>query len=276
VENVAKRLILTAGFDRALNVVGLGELLVREGHEIAGVLIVSPYDIRRLRGQMRQRGRAFPLQAVRRLTGRSPVGEGDPLAEFLRERDIAHRSLRAWATERGVPRVVCRDLNSKEAIRFVEGVEPDGVLYGGGGILRESFIEAAGGRVLNAHSGRAPEIRGMNACEWSLLLGIPTEVTIHFIDRGIDTGPVVERLPVYVRPGDTIEALRARCVTIGVDGLVRSARRIDAVPPPAPAPGERDLQCFVLAPALRELLEAGLQRGLGGAGSRESAAPDGR
>src|SRR5205823_2033065 len=79
-------------------------------------------------------------------------------------------------------------LDSEQALAAVRALSPEFAVYLGGGILRRAFIEAAGGIVINAHQGPLPEIRGMNAVEWALFLGRTPEVTIHLIDRGIDTG----------------------------------------------------------------------------------------
>jgi folate-dependent phosphoribosylglycinamide formyltransferase PurN len=251
---MSRRLALTAGFDRAPHAILLADRLREAGHEVAAVLVVNPYSVRRLRALTRQRGRGFARGAARRLLGRD-AAEDDPLAAELAGQ-TRHRSLRSWCRENGVPHRVVSDLNSKRAVETLREARPDGVVYAGGGILGDAFIEAARGRVLNAHSGRMPEIRGMNAAEWSLLLNVPLAVTIHLIDGGIDTGPILERIDVPVAGADTIGVVRARCALAGVDGLVRAADRVEALPE-GREPGAADsLQCFVLAPALREILEA--------------------
>lgn len=252
------RLLLTAGYDRAVHVIALGEILTRQGHEVAGVLVVNPYSVARLRSLMRQRGRGFLTLAVRRLLGLSSTSRGtanDPVAEFLARLEIKHRSLKSWTAARGVPRHVVSSLNAAEAVGFVAAAAADGVVYGGGGILKNVFLKAARGRVLNAHSGPLPQVRGMNACEWSLILNLPPAVTIHYIDRGIDTGAIIERIPVSREPGDDIERLRAKCVVAGVEGLVRAADVLKEPLPGRSAEAERDRQCFVLAPVLLELLQ---------------------
>lgn len=143
---------------------------------------------------------------------------------------------------------------------LVRDAAPDGVLYGGGGILRSTLLAAAGGRVLNAHAGPLPEIRGMNACEWSLLLDHPLCVSIHVVDRGIDTGPVLLRRPVKREPGDDVPTLRSRCTAAGVDAMLEAVPALaNPLPPPDPAAASHR-QCFVLAPAMAELLERKLAR----------------
>jgi methionyl-tRNA formyltransferase len=152
-----------------------------------------------------------------------------------------------------------KSFDAPEASSFVSESAPDWVVYGGGGILPPAFIDAAGGRILNAHAGPLPAIRGMNAIEWSLLLDYDPTVTVHVIDRGIDTGAALTWHPVPVQPGDTIEKLRMRSVAIGVEALFQILQH----PPSAVGSAEpaTQRQCFILAPALRELLDRRLSEG---------------
>jgi phosphoribosylglycinamide formyltransferase-1 len=65
--------------------------------------------------------------------------------------------------------------------------------------------------VLNVHPSLLPAFPGMRAIEEALAAGVrETGVTVHLIDEGVDTGPVIAAEPVPVRPGDTVESLRAR------------------------------------------------------------------
>jgi hypothetical protein len=258
------RVWLTAGFDRALPAIALAELLRRDGVEVAGLLVVSPFQLGRVRQLVRQRGLAFLRPAARRLLGRGAGASADhdpadPLAAFVREHRIDERSLSQWARLHGIPYHSVASLNHSDTLEVVRASAADGVLYCGGGILKPAFLDAAHGRVLNAHAGPAPEIRGMAACEWAVLLGLRPSVTIHFIDDGIDTGPVVASIPVTVEPGDTIARLRNRSVVTGIEGLRREVAALRRpLPPRQPGAGE-SRQCFVLAPALADLLELRLR-----------------
>ena len=254
------RFAVTAGFDRAPHAVGLVDGLLRDGHAIGALLVVTPYDLTRARALVRRGGSGALKIAVRRLAGASPAAGEDEMRAWLDARGVRERSLAALAKRHGIPRVVVGSLNDPRAVAALRDARPDRVLYAGGGILRRRFLVEAGEGVLNAHSGPLPEIRGMNACEWSLLLGLRPAVTIHLVDEGIDTGRAIEEIPLPVRRGDTIPRLRSRCAVVGVEGLLRAAagplpREVGAGAPP---PGR---QCYVLAPALRELLAAKLASG---------------
>ena len=259
------RIVITAGFDRAPHVFALAELLRRRGVIVEGLITVSPYNWKRLRALTRQRGREFLWQAIPRLLGKGLSGSDaerpDALSELMGRHKISPGSLRAWSGTHQVPYCVVPSINDKKAVEFVRSINPDWVVYGGGGILRNPFIDAAEGRILNAHSGPMPEVRGMNACEWSLLLGYAPVVTIHLINRGIDTGGIIARHPVPVCPGDTIEMLRSRCVAVGVEAMLHTVLNPPEKLPQPERNAASHRQCFVLAPALKELLARRLAGG---------------
>jgi folate-dependent phosphoribosylglycinamide formyltransferase PurN len=252
------RVVLTAGHDKAPHVRLLAEGLRDDGVEIVGVLVVSPFQISRLRNIIRARGLSSLRSLVRKLLGLPGSSASihlDALQQAMRGQKITNLSLKSWSKMNHVAYRTVKSLNSAEAILFLKGCHPDGVIYGGGGILKQPFIDAANGCVLNAHSGPMPEVRGMNAAEWSILFDLPVTVTVHFIDNGIDTGAPVDRRIVTVDPEDTINLIRSKCVLTGVlllrenVGALLSGRKetaYDAADHP---------QCYGLAPLLHALLE---------------------
>jgi len=261
-----KRVILTAGFNKARHVLAMAELFRRDGVEIAGLLVISPYNVKRLRGLVRQRGGAFILEALPRLLGREKkpgsAHNKDALKTLMQEKDIPMESLSTWAKRWSVPYRTVKSINDPASVDFVASAKPDWVVYGGGGIINNAFIDAARQRILNAHSGPLPEIRGMNACEWSLLLGYTPTVTIHLINRGIDTGAILSVHEIPVGAGDTVEVLRSRCVATGVSAMHRAVLETSETLPPPRENAAAHRQCFVMAPAMLELLEKQLaQRG---------------
>ncbi len=85
------------------------------------------------------------------------------------------------------------------------------VLAGYMQLLTPSFLERFPGRVVNVHPALLPAFPGLHAVEEALAARVPeTGATVHLVDEGVDTGPVLRQQAVPVLPGDTVETLHAR------------------------------------------------------------------
>lgn len=85
------------------------------------------------------------------------------------------------------------------------------VLAGFMRILRSGFLRTFANRVVNIHPALLPAFPGLEAWKQALDYGVKvTGVTVHFVDQGIDTGPIIAQETVPVLPGDTPETLHAR------------------------------------------------------------------
>ena len=78
-------------------------------------------------------------------------------------------------------------------------------------ILSPAFVRAFAGRILNIHPALLPAFPGLNAQRQALQHGVAvTGATVHFVDEGVDTGPIALQASVPVDPDDTEESLSAR------------------------------------------------------------------
>lgn len=78
-------------------------------------------------------------------------------------------------------------------------------------ILSGSFLREFPGRVLNIHPALLPSFPGLHAQRQALEHGVKvTGCTVHFVDEGVDTGPIILQRAVEVFPWDVEEALSAR------------------------------------------------------------------
>jgi len=66
-------------------------------------------------------------------------------------------------------------------------------IQGGIGIIKEEFINLFSVGILNLHPGYLPNYGGCSAPEWQIYEKKPVYVTAHFIDKGIDTGEIIDR-----------------------------------------------------------------------------------
>lgn len=88
------------------------------------------------------------------------------------------------------------------------------VLAGFMRILKGEFLRAFAQRVVNIHPALLPSFPGLEAWKQALDYGVKvTGVTVHFVDQGVDTGPILAQQTVPVLAGDTPETLHARIQT---------------------------------------------------------------
>ena len=82
--------------------------------------------------------------------------------------------------------------------------------------IPEAMVQAFPGRIINIHPSLIPSFcgvgyYGLKVHEKALERGVKvTGATVHFVDGGMDTGPIIAQKAVYVQPGDTPEILQRR------------------------------------------------------------------
>jgi hypothetical protein len=113
---------------------------------------------------------------------------------------------RQAAARAGCTLSMVHDMRADGGTAAVEAFAPDIVLsvrfsY----LFRRSTIAMAKGGILNVHPGPLPGYRGLYAPFWQMLRGHETlRCTVHLVDSGIDTGPVLSIVEVPVAPGRSL------------------------------------------------------------------------
>lgn len=105
-----------------------------------------------------------------------------------------------------------REAHDKALIDLLEARRVDLVcLAGYMRILGGAFVEHFCGRLLNIHPSLLPAFPGLHAQRQALEHGVAMSgATVHFVDEGTDTGPIVLQAAVPVLPDDTEATLSAR------------------------------------------------------------------
>jgi len=85
------------------------------------------------------------------------------------------------------------------------------VLAGFMRVLKEPMLQAFPRRIINIHPSLLPKYPGLEAWKQALAAGESvTGCTVHYVDRGIDSGAVIAQREVPILPNDTPETLHAR------------------------------------------------------------------
>ncbi|TCK03917.1 phosphoribosylglycinamide formyltransferase [Phorcysia thermohydrogeniphila] len=78
-------------------------------------------------------------------------------------------------------------------------------------IVSAPFVDAFPGRIMNIHPTLLPSFPGLKPHEKVLKYGVNVSgATVHFVDKGVDTGPIIVQVAVPVSPDDTPETLSER------------------------------------------------------------------
>lgn len=105
-----------------------------------------------------------------------------------------------------------RSVHESRVRRILDAARPDLVcLAGYMRILSPELVEAYRGRILNIHPSLLPKYPGLHVQRRALESGErESGCTVHYVDVGIDSGPIIVQRRVPILPGDTEESLSAR------------------------------------------------------------------
>jgi phosphoribosylglycinamide formyltransferase-1 len=153
---------------------------------------------------------ASNVSGVRALERADSAGLPTAVFELDRyeSRDERDAAMARWLEAHGVTLVVCA-----------------GYMH----LLRKPFLDRFAGRIVNTHSAPLPDFPGAHPIEDVLAAGVTeTAATVHYVDEGVDSGPVIAATPVPVRAGDTVATLKARVQAAEHELLPRVVRELIA------------------------------------------------
>ena len=135
--------------------------------------------------------------------------------------DVANAGIMARAAERNIParfiapgqfRTKLEESAEHAFIEALQTAEVDLVaLAGFMRVLKGEFLRAFEGRMVNIHPSLLPSFPGLAAWKQALDHGVKvTGCTVHFVDAGVDSGPIIGQQTVPVLDDDTPETLHQR------------------------------------------------------------------
>ncbi|HEX8252121.1 MAG TPA: formyltransferase family protein [Thermoanaerobaculia bacterium] len=198
--------------------------LQQEGFTVSRVIVRRMFQWKRIRTEWRLSRGKLLVKAIRRglrIDSPAAVASGESLGE----------AMRAWGASASLahlPALACADFTDAHVLAALEHDRPVAIFFTGGGIVRRAVLERSGAGVVNCHMGPLPWYRGMDVIEWPVLYGEPCAVTCHFMNEGIDTGPILLTRPVPLHRGDKFELIRIRAERVMVESMREVARRMAA------------------------------------------------
>jgi phosphoribosylglycinamide formyltransferase-1 len=139
------------------------------------------------------------------------------------------------ARRRGIPTFTCAATDHPDRAAWdralaaeLRAFEPDLVVSAGFmKLVGPAVLDAFGGRLINTHPALLPAFPGAHAVRDALAAGVPvTGATVHVVDAGVDTGPVLTQRQVPVLPGDDEARLHERIKAVERELLVQTVAQL--------------------------------------------------
>ncbi len=217
--------------DRIVMLAGLGDstrivynALARAGL-VDRVIIEEPVSKRQLLER-----RAKKLGKVRALSQAAFARLVVPALRIASRRRIAELARRIDPSGAPIPDdkiVHVPSVNSDACIRALVELRPRVVVVNGTRIIGEKLLGAVGATFINIHAGVTPRYRGCHGAYWARAEGRPevAGVTVHLVDKGIDTGSILGQAIVEADARDTFVTLPYLQLEAGLPVLIDVVRK---------------------------------------------------
>ena len=123
------------------------------------------------------------------------------------------------------PLELCRRFGYEYSENFETLPENTKILICGAGMIAQDKIDRY--RIINAHPGFLPNVRGLDALKWAILENQPIGVTTHRLSDEVDSGLLIDRRLVPVFPGDTFHSVAQRQYELEISMLVEAVEKIE-------------------------------------------------
>lgn len=236
--------------------------------ELSAVIVRSLWNIQRLKSEFNRDGGRLLKKIYQKLV----VGDqrfsgysGKNLTAMARQQGLPYKTLIEFSRILNIPYHVVPDHNHSKSLQILKTMKPDVIIFTGGGLLRPPLLEIPKLGVLNCHTGILPQYRGMDVVEWTAveekIKSIGFGVTLHFMNSGVDTGPILLKRIIDPKSGSTFESIRAELETAMVDVMIQGVRELQkgslASVPQVLNDGR---QYFVMHPRIKMAAKARLTR----------------
>mgnify|MGYP001391692422 CR=1 FL=1 len=136
--------------------------------------------------------------------------------------------LKEWASKLDIPFLCAENVNSAEFMRTLGEFPADlFVSMSFNQILQKEIIDLAPKGFINCHAGALPFYRGRNPLNWVLINGEDHfGITVHYVDKGIDTGDIIEQKLFPISDADDYKSLLSRAIPGCADVLLEALNKI--------------------------------------------------
>ncbi len=161
------------------------------------------------------------------------IKQGEDVIGVITTEDVANQKypnpVKECAVEHDIDLYQANYLKKAEPIDWVRKLQPDLLVLGFvTAFVAQKMIDLAKFGGINYHPSLLPKYRGGSAINWAIINGeTETGVTIHFIDDGVDTGPILLQEKVAITPDDTVKSVYFnKLYPLGIEMIAEAVKQI--------------------------------------------------
>ena len=126
--------------------------------------------------------------------------------------------------------VETRHINDENVCAWVRERSPDLLVVFGTGLIKEPYLSAFSGRILNIHLGLSPYYRGSATNLWPILNRELEYIgtTVLFLDPGIDSGDIIHQGRPHITADDDPHTIGAKAIVIAADLMIKAIHEFQA------------------------------------------------
>ena len=199
--------------------------------KLCGIVTLNLLSLRGIKREYKRLGRGLVAKVLRRCS--SVLQKASQAAEVevpCSEYGLQHTSLKRMARDHEIPYLKVVDPNDRNSIEFIKKCKPDLILAVGSVIMRRSFLAVPAVGVSNVHMGILPEHRGIGVTEWPIIEGrlddVGLGVTLHFMDAGVDTGPILKRKKIRTDECESLADVESKYLKEMVKMMIDGVRMV--------------------------------------------------
>ncbi len=145
-----------------------------------------------------------------------------------RSKALIPTPVKAKAMEFNIPVYQPEKLREEENVTLLKEINPDIIVVAAyGQILPESILNIPKYGCINIHASLLPKYRGAAPIEWSIIDGeAVTGVTTMYMEKGLDTGDMIEKVQVAIESDDTGQTLHDKLAVAGAELILSTMKKL--------------------------------------------------
>ena len=146
-----------------------------------------------------------------------------------RSKALVPTPVKKKAMEHDIPVYQPEKVRDEETVNMLKDINPDAIVVAAyGQILPESILNIPQYGCINIHASLLPKYRGAAPIEWSIIDGEDkTGVTTMYMEKGLDTGDMIEKVEIEISKDDTGATLHDKLAVAGAELILSTLKALE-------------------------------------------------